>query len=214
MVKRRQWLFDEVMNLAGALSFARRRQADAWPAEVADTYTSDTLDRMNQQAFDEIVARAFRREGFLVAERTAGQAERGVDLDLFMGSDRYLVYCRNWRESRVDVALVRRFYQAISVERAVGGFIVSAGRFTDEARALALGRSIRLVPADSLRTVLIYDCDTISPGFSRRRNDAVPPACPRCGKAMMSRMACGGPRSGQHFWTCTRFPACRGSLGM
>jgi restriction system protein len=55
---------------------------------------------------------------------------------------------------------------------------------------------------------------TISPGFSRRRDDPVPPACPQCGKAMMSRMAHQGPRTGELFWGCTSFPACRGSREM
>jgi restriction system protein len=207
-----QYLVPGVLLLISAISFARRRRLRELPAVLEVDLAPDALAQMSRQEFDAVVAKAFRREGYLAVERAGGQSDCGVDLELFMGRDRYLVQCRLWQEPKVDVAAVRKLYRAIATERAVGGFIVTSGKFTDDARVLALGRSIRLVPADSLRTMLASASDmTISPGFSRRRDDPVPPACPTCGKAMMSRVAYQGPRVGQLFWGCTSFPACRGS---
>jgi restriction system protein len=134
-----------------------------------------------------------------------------------MGRDRYLVQCRRWKEKAVDTLAVRELSAAISAERAVGGFIVTSGNFTDEARKTALGRSIRLVPADTLRRLIKKVTAsstgevTISPMFSRRRHDPAPPACPNCGKLMMPRMKNQGGTVVQTDWGCTGFPACQGS---
>lgn len=53
----------------------------------------------------------------------------------------------------------------------------------------------------------------------QQRADAAKPAtpsadvgaCPDCGAPMISRIARKGPKAGQSFWGCSRFPACRGS---
>jgi hypothetical protein len=37
------------------------------------------------------------------------------------------------------------------------------------------------------------------------------PACPLCGSAMVLRTAKQGKRAGQQFWSCSRFPGCRGA---
>ena len=206
-----QYVLPALFLLVSALSFLRRRQLSDVPVDVVGSYETDALEHMSRQEFDALVAKAFRREGYLVVERAGGPTDRGVDLELFMGRDRYLVQCRRWREPNVDVTSVRDLYRAISTERAVGGFIVTSGTFTEEARVVALGRSIRLVPADSLRAMLAMGSDmSISPGFSRRRDDPVPPACPKCGKAMMPRTVTREVHIAKHSWICTSFPACQG----
>jgi hypothetical protein len=50
------------------------------------------------------------------------------------------------------------------------------------------------------------------------RRDPVPsqegenaPACPLCGSPMVLRTAKQGKRAGQRFWSCSRFPDCRGT---
>lgn len=206
------YLVPGLFFLAGLLSFARRAETPKSSSEKAAVASADPLAALEGQAFNALVARGFRREGYLVVERAGnGTADRGVDLELFMGRDRYLVLCRRWRETRVELATVRELYRVMSAERAVGGFIVTSGKFTDEARSLALGRSIRLLPADSLRMMLASAGEmSIFPNFSRRRDDPVPPACPLCGKAMMPRVAHRGERAGKSFWGCTSYPACRG----
>lgn len=40
---------------------------------------------------------------------------------------------------------------------------------------------------------------------------AGPPSCPQCGSHMVRRVARRGPRSGNPFWGCSRFPRCRGT---
>jgi restriction system protein len=209
-----QYIVPGLLLIVALVSFVRCRPAE--PVEVVNP-TSDALARMSVHDFEKLVAEGFRREGFLVVERAGSKHLGCVDLELFMGRDRYLVQCCRWKEKMVDVAAVRELATVISAERAVGGFIVASGRFTDEARKTALGRSIRVVPADSLRRLIKKVTAsssgevTISPMFSRRRHDPAPPACPKCGKVMMPRTKKQNGTVFQLDWGCTSFPACTGS---
>lgn len=212
-----QYIVPGLLLAAALVSFLRRGRARGLSAEMPSSPASDALARMSLHDFEKLVAEGFRREGFLVVERTARPNAGCVDLELFMGRERYLVQCSRWKESAVDAHTVRELYAAISAERAVGGFIVTSGKFTDEARKFALGRSIRLVPADSLRRLIKKVTATstgelsISPVFARRRHDVAPPACPKCGKVMMARSKKQGGAYVQVDWGCTSFPACQGS---
>jgi restriction system protein len=212
-----QYLIPGLLVIVALVSFVCGRQRSERSIEAVSSPTADALARMSVHDFEKLVAEGFRREGFLVVERTGTQHLGCVDLELFMGRDRYLVQCRGWKETAVDVQTVRELYAAISAERAVGGFIVSSGKFTDEARKIALGRSIRVVPADSLRRLIKKVTAsstgeiTISPVFSRRRHDPAPPACPKCGKVMMPRTKKQGGAVVQVDWGCTGFPACQGN---
>jgi four helix bundle suffix protein len=38
------------------------------------------------------------------------------------------------------------------------------------------------------------------------------PPCPQCGEVMALRTAKTGPRTGQQFWGCTRYPECHGTV--
>lgn len=209
------YLIPGLLLFVTLIFFVYRRRRGA-PLEMVSP-TADALVRMSVHDFEKLVAEGFRREGFLVVERTGTKHLGCVDLELFMGRDRYLVQCRRWKEKAVDVLAVRELAAVINAERAVGGFIVASGRFTDEARKTALGRSIRVVPADSLRRLIKKVTAssngevTISPMFSRRRHDPAPPACPNCGKLMMPRTKSQGGTVVQVGWGCTSFPACQGS---
>lgn len=204
-----------LLLVVALISFIHRRRR-AGPVEMVSP-TSDALVRMSVHDFEKLVIEGFRREGFLVVEPTGTKHLGCVDLELFMGRDRYLVQCRRWKEKTVDALAVHELAAVINAERAVGGFIVASGRFTDEARKAALGRSIRVVPADSLRRLIKKVTAsstgevTISPMFSRRRHDPAPPACPKCGKVMMPRTKKQGGAVVQVDWGCTSFPACQGS---
>ncbi|MBL8429416.1 MAG: restriction endonuclease [Dechloromonas sp.] len=216
-----QFVIPGLLLLVVLRSFFRARQQDEQPVDQVSDSPLDALAHLSVRGIEKLVAEAFRREGYLVVERKKSSHPASVDLELFMGRDRYLVQCRRWREPTIDVRAVRELYAVISAERAVGGFVVTSGKFTDEARKMALGRSIRVVPAESLRRLLGSVSaplgvgePTISPMFSRRRHDPAPPACPTCGKAMMPRTKREDSTMVQVGWGCTSFPACQGSRGL
>lgn len=153
------------------------------------------------QEFETIVGQAFRERGFRVVERGGGGSDGGVDLELRMGDDKYLVQCKHWKTQAVGVAVVRELFGVMAAEGAVGGFVVASGGFTPDAAAFAKGRSIELVDAVNLAR-------RRTPPVSSR--PAVSPACPKCGGAMVRRAAKRGAHAGASFWGCTSYPGCRG----
>lgn len=196
--------------LLGALSsFVRRRRQRALHAELAATPRLEALERLSWREFEELVAETFRQQGYRVIERGGDGPDGGVDVELAMGRDKYLVQCKQWKAAKVGVAVVRELFGVMHAEGAVGGFVVAAGEFTEEAKRFAEGRSIRLVPAEALLR-------WISPAKVGRPTptEAAPttstPACPKCGKSMVLRRAKQGANAGNEFWGCSDFPSCRG----
>ena len=82
--------------------------------------------------FEELVAEAFRRDGFTVIENAYAGADGGVDIRLGRGGESYLVQCKNWRKQSVGVATVREMFGVLEAESARGAFIVCSGTFTAE----------------------------------------------------------------------------------
>jgi restriction system protein len=221
MARRNQSLLEDVLHgavtiLAGIVRcltrlragvFRRRRRA--WPAEAAAP-GADALERMSGQQFAGLVAAAFRQEGYLVVERGGRGPDGGVDLEMYLGRDRYLVHCKQWQATRVGIEVVRELFGAMRAERAVGCFVVTSGGFTDDARVFATGRAIRLVPAESLRRMMAGEIGCAEASAASDFGGDLSPACPQCGKAMISRVAERGESRGLSFWGCSGFPDCRG----
>lgn len=120
--------------------------------------------------------------------------------------------------------VVRELYGVMAARGATGGFVVTSGRFTDEAVGFASGRNMTLVDGPKLHGLLRQ----ASAGVDRapaRVTPAVsaPPAatpnpaptqvasCPLCFKPMARRTAKRGVKAGSEFWGCTSYPACRGT---
>ena len=103
---------------------------------------------------------------------------------------------------------------------AAGGFVVTSGTFSDESRRFAEGRNIELLDGAGLNRMVAavrpQGAETAA-GFGRGAGTAdraavVEPVCPRCGSGMAKRLAKKGANAGSHFWGCTRFPGCKGTL--
>lgn len=194
-----------VAFLAGAfISFSRRRRQSELHGQVANDPTADALEKMSWQEFEGLAAETFRRQGYRVVERGGDGPDGGVDLELHMGSDKYLVQCKQWKSQKVGVAVVRELYGVMAAERAVGGFVVASGVFTDEAKSFADGRAIQLFDARKLRAMIgsVHSAAPVA--------DSAVPACPKCGSNMVRRTAKKGSNAGNQFWGCSRFPACNG----
>jgi restriction system protein len=48
-------------------------------------------------------------------------------------SSSFLVQCKQWKAFKVGVQVVRELYGLMAAHGAAGGFVVTSGRFTDEA---------------------------------------------------------------------------------
>lgn len=208
-----QYVLPLALLVGAAVSFLRQRRQGELHQRVANDPAHDALEKMSWREFEGLAAETFRRQGYRVIERGGDGPDGGVDLELSMGKDKYLVQCKQWKANKVGVATVRELYGVMTAERAVGGFVVASGNFTDDARAFAEGRSIRLVPAKELRRMIGQSGLEHSEKPSVKRDSVdtdTAPACPRCGQAMIQRVAKTGSKAGEKFWGCSTFPACRG----
>ena len=58
--------------------------------------------------------------------------------------------CKQWRAFKVGVDVVRELYGVMAARGATGGFVVTSGRFTDDAISFASGRNVTLVDGPKL----------------------------------------------------------------
>lgn len=214
-----QYIIPTGLLIGALVSFIKRKRQTALHAQVASDRSSSALEKMSWREFEGLVAETFRRQGYRVVERGGDGPDGGVDLELHQGNDKYLVQCKQWKSLKVGVAIVRELFGVMSAEHAVGGYVVASGEFTQEAKAFAEGRSIRLVDARKLRSLIASNAAVpIVSHQSEPRNLPGPtvdaaPACPKCGSPMVRRTAKAGANAGRTFWGCSTFPACRGIRG-
>ena len=211
-----------LLCLAGAgMSAWRRRERQTLVTNVSESKGADALDGMSWQQFEQLVGEAFRLQGYAVTEIGGGGADGGVDLVLRKGGEKFLVQCKQWRAFRVGVDVVRELYGVMAAKGAAGGFVVTSGRFTEEATNFANGRNVKLIDGPKLHG-LIRQAQGASPQRPALGATAAPmrekaaatapalPTCPNCAKPMVERTAKRGANAGGKFWGCTGYPACKG----
>jgi restriction system protein len=103
-----------------------------------------TVSLLNSKQFEMAVGDGFRQRGYEV-ERYAGPADDGVDLALTRGNERRLVRCEQWRAQPIGLTVMHKLETAIAAEGMHGGYVVTSGRFTREARDFARVHNIELV---------------------------------------------------------------------
>ena len=122
------------------------------------------MEKMKRHNFMLLLAEGFRQRGFVVEEVDGEGAEVGVDLVLSKGKERYFVGCGQWQAEQVDVGPVQELHDAVAGRGAAGGFLVTFGRFTPDAAALARSHRLELIDGKQLVVLLDEANDTITPG--------------------------------------------------
>ncbi len=230
-----QYILPVLCLVGAAMSWWRRRARQKLAEQVTGSEAADALDGMGWQAFEQLVGEAFRMQGYRVAETGGPAADGGVDLVLARpgrnGSEKFLVQCKQWRALKVGVDVVRELYGVMAARGAAGGFVVTSGRFTEEAIRFASGRNVHLIDGPKLQRLLnsaraaqqaerttevAAAAKPSAAAAPARATDQAPqvPACPRCAKPMVRRTARRGGQAGDDFWGCAAFPACRGTRPM
>jgi restriction system protein len=122
------------------------------------TRPSDALARFDGRDFERRVGDAFRRQGFRVAgfgtTGFGGGRDGAADLGLLKNGERFLVQCRSWRKLEIGLTVMREFCALLGVQGAHGGFLLTSGRVTPEARALAARSRVRLYEGPRLAQLL------------------------------------------------------------
>lgn len=211
-----QYLIPAAFVLGAIGSIVGRAKRKKLAADVARvTETGKTIDGISWREFEQLVGEVFRQKGFTVTETGGNGPDGGIDLILHMGSDKYLVQCKQWRAIKVGVTVIREFFGVMAAQGASGGFVVTSGTYTDDAKEFAKGRNIQLVDGELVKRWIAGNISAEKQGSPRGNTQSEPissaaPSCPICSAEMTKRIAKRGPNAGGEFWGCTRFPVCRG----
>lgn len=174
----------------------------------------ESIRKLSWRRFEELVGEAYRRQGYRVAENGSSGPDGGVDLVISKDGKKYLVQCKQWRNQKVGVKVVREIFGLLTADGANGAIVISSGSFTDEARDFARGKHLELVDGAGLAAMIAGiqcepRCVRIAQGNDTKPSAPVSPTCPACGKEMILRTARKGSQAGQKFWGCSGFPKCR-----
>lgn len=206
-----QYLLPLAFLVGAAMSAFGRHKRRALHEQVAGSPDRGALNDMSWQQFETLVGEAFRRQGYAVSETGGGGADGGIDLALKKDGETFLVQCKQWKAFKVSVNTVRELYGVMAAEGATGGFVVTSGVFTDEARAFAEGRNIELMDGKALHALIRGVSAPAKAAAASAAALAGSPACPVCQSTMTRRTAKRGANSGNEFWGCSQYPGCKGT---
>lgn len=211
-----------VAFLIGAVisAFNRKKRNQLIEQTQARAKQSALLD-MSWREFEMLVGEAFRRRGFTVEETGGNGPDGGIDLVLRKGREIHLVQCKQWKALKVGVDVVRQLYGVMAAKGATGGFVVTSGEFSSDAKAFAKGQNIELIEGKQLLAMIqtVRVQKEVSAAYSsvepaRSPSAESEPSCPRCGGPMVLRTAKQGSNAGNAFWGCATFPKCRGTVAV
>ena len=174
-------------------------------------YTKEKIRSLDWEEFEELIEAYYSHIGFRVHREGGSGPDGGVDVRITSPSDEiYLVQCKQWRAQRVGVKIVRELYGVVAADRAKGGIVVTVGSFTREAEEFASGIEMELIDGNRLEEMLRelpveHATDVERDQVSSTEDHQ----CPRCGEALVLRIAGRGPNVGSNFYGCSSFPRCR-----
>jgi restriction system protein len=181
---------------------------NAWrKRQLVDKQASlESIRSLDWKTFEVFVGEAYRRQGYSVSENPGAGPDGGIDLFLKKAGQLTIVQCKQWRANKVGVEKVRELYGLQVSHHAAKSTLITSGLFTQEAKNFAADKPIDLVEGAHLLGLI----KNVQP--RTKTTTAQPPStvvCPECGGEMVLRTAHKGPRPGQQFWGCARFPRCR-----
>lgn len=160
---------------------------------------SATIKDLTWQDFEFLLSEWFKKEGFSTELTGGGGADGGIDIKLYKDGGLYLVQCKHYKSWKVPVTVVRELLGVMSAENAVGGYVVTSGKFTKDAVEFAKGKNIELIDGNALNTIL--DITKIP---NEQPSLIVEEICPRCGAQLVERNGKFGK-----FFGCSTYPKCQ-----
>jgi restriction system protein len=177
-----------------------------------------SIKALSWKEFEELVAEAYRRQGFRVIENGFGP-DGGVDVKLIKGNQTTLVQCKQWRSKNVGVAVIREMFGVMTAESASKVVIICCGGFTRDALSFAENKPIELIGGAELLSIVKEIQNNSTPNKETPKPSLEPQpqsslnsldtACPKCGNHLVERQAKRGAKVGNSFLGCSSFPKCR-----
>jgi restriction system protein len=178
--------------------FNARRKAKQLDAQKS----IETIRQLHWRNFEELVAEAYRRQGYRVTEGGFG-ADGGIDLELRKDEELILVQCKQWKAQKVGVSVVREMFGVLTACNANKVIVICSGKFTQQAIDFASDKPVTLIDGNELLS-LIQKVQTEPKVEAIKQN-----VCPRCGSELIERQAKRGASTGNAFLGCSAFPKCR-----
>lgn len=145
-----QFVIPPIFIIGGLLGWIQRKiQAKKFNRISYAQDPGAAIRSLSWHEFERMTGEAFRRKGFTVKQTKKGP-DGGIDLVLNLQSELFLVQCKQWRSQKVSVQVVRELYGVIAAQGAAGGFVVTSGAFTVEAKKFSHGTNIQLVDGEKL----------------------------------------------------------------
>ena len=171
----------------------------------------DSIKALSWKAFEELVAEAYRRQGYRVIENGYGP-DGGIDVKLVKDNKVTLVQCKQWRSKNVGVSVIREMFGVLTAQQAYKVNVICCGGFTADAMAFADGKPIQLIGGNELlnmvKNVQTKPVAEHVPHFTEVAIGSEN-ICPKCGAHLVERQATRGANMGNTFLGCSAFPTCR-----
>lgn len=171
----------------------------------------DLLRSLDWKVFEDLCANYLRETGFK-CELTPLGADGGVDIWVYSKEHHTklaAVQCKAWNTWQVGVKPVRELYGVMAAQGIPHGMFVTTGVFTNEAKAFASGKNLKLIDGAAMlfkiRDLPQEAQDRLMAAATT--GDFTTPSCPKCGNKLVQRTSATG-----QFWGCPSFPQCRGKL--
>jgi restriction system protein len=163
--------------------------------------TRQQLAALTPTEFEQWCAHRLRGLGYTV-RHVGGQGDHGIDLLAEKDGERVVVQCKRFTGRRaVGEPHLRDLFGAMHAEGAVRAIVITAGYFTEEARAWARGKPIVISPTPASSAPAV----SAAPPPMVKVNTAAAP-CEQCGSELLVRR---NRSTGQPFYGCSRYPSCR-----
>jgi restriction system protein len=209
-----QYVVPFLCLIGAGVSILGRKKRERLLDGVKDAGDINALGAMNWLEFEQMIGEWFRRQGYAITEVGGAGPDGGIDLVLNKNGEKFLVQCKQWRSMKVGVGVVRELYGVMAAERVAGGYVVTSGTFTEDAKKFAQGRNVELLDGAALIHALRakskqQPSSPAAPKVEPETQPAITSPCPTCGSTMLRRVAKRGTNAGQAFLGCVGYPGCK-----
>lgn len=161
------------------------------------------------QRFEALCMTMFRQDGYvtkLSSRGATGAVEIWLHRPLDMKNPARIVLCKHLSDAPIDALTVTEFQAGLQSANVSSGAIVTAGRFSDEAKQLARRNRISAVDGVKLLSLILRRSEPQQLELLEvaTQGEYWRPTCPACD----CKMTLGDGEKGA--WTCTRTAACPG----
>jgi len=141
------------LGAAAVSGFANWKRGELRDSVASDT-TGSILRGLSWTDFELLVADSFRQRGYEPCASPVDSEASAKTLELARNGQRFLVDCADWRCWKAGAAALRGLHERVKATGAAGGFAVTSGQFTPEAKHFAADKDIELIDGRHLKGLI------------------------------------------------------------